>query len=268
MKAKAGFRIWTGVGLLALAAPAVLAAGDGYESDNIRASAKLIVNGQTQNHSLHRAGDTDWTRFQVKAVGARGVTIATAGAAGDTQLWLYRADGTLIAYDDNSGAGNFSRIRVAYLASGIYFVRVRENGNDGIIPAYTLKAGWNAGDAWECDDTATKAKSIANGATQRHSIHAATDADWMKFTVGEDGARNVRVATSGAQGDTQLWLYGPNNPAIPAAYDDDSGNGYFSKVSLASLRPGTYWIKITSLQACGNTGVIPTYTLKTIWTIP
>jgi hypothetical protein len=73
----------------------------------------------------------------------RNVRIETAGARGDTELWLYRASGRLVAYNNNGGPGRFSRISVATLPAGTYFIKVREYGNNGTIPAYTLHAGWS-----------------------------------------------------------------------------------------------------------------------------
>lgn len=248
--------------------PAAWAAGDVYEDDDTVAKAKGLANGRSQTRTIHRAGDVDWVRFTVPAVGARNVVLETAGESGDTQLWLYRANGTLAGYDNNSGGGNFSRIRTACLAPGVYAVKVREYGNDGTIPAYRLKVSWTPGDAWECDDSAAAARPIANGAVQKHSLHSAADADWAKFQVGPGGARHVRVETSGARGDTILWLYGPSDCTRPAAYNDDSAAGTFAQVKVASLRTGTYWIKVTSFQSCDDPGVIPAYALRVNWETP
>lgn len=115
---------------------------DAYEPDNIQSAARRIANGQTQRRSIHAAGNTDWAKLAVGGRGARNLRLETAGAAGDTQLWLYRANGTLAAYDDNSGTGRFSRIPVATLPAGTYYVRIREYGNNARIPAYTLRATW------------------------------------------------------------------------------------------------------------------------------
>jgi hypothetical protein len=116
---------------------------DAYESDNKRTTAKRIRNGRTQNRTIHRAGNRDWARFTIGARGARGVKIQTAGTSGDTQMGLYDRAGRRLAYDDNSGAGRFSRIRRSSLAAGTYYIRVQESGNNGTIPAYTLRATWS-----------------------------------------------------------------------------------------------------------------------------
>ena len=246
----------------------VIQAGmDGFEPDNLAAAAKPITNGQTQNRVIHTAGNSDWVKFTVGNVGAHNLQLETAGSSGDTQLWLYKGNGMLMAYDDNSGRGAFSRIAIASLLPGTYYLRIREYGNDGVIPAYTLRASWLPGaiapDAYEPDDAAAEAKGIANGQTQNRSIHVAGNSDWVKFTLGSRGARNLRLETSGASGDTQMWLYGSGGTRI--AYNDNSGIGHFSRIAIASLMPGTYYIKI---QEYGNNGTIPSYSLRAGWTIP
>jgi hypothetical protein len=245
----------------------IQAGGDAYEPDNSLSAAKPIANGQTQIRSINAAANTDYARFSVGGLGARNVRLETAGTSGDTQLWLYKGNGSLVAYNDNGGVGNFSRIVVASLAPGTYYVRIREYGNNGVIPFYTLAASWTAAsqlvDAYEPDDVSSSAKPIANGQTQRRSIHVARNTDWAKFTVGSRGALNLRLDTSGTSGDTQMWLY--NSAGTRLNYDDNSGVGRFSRITRSSLARGTYYIRI---REYGNNGRIAAYKLKASWTSP
>ncbi len=115
---------------------------DAYEPDSSRSSAKTLSNGRAQSRSIHVAGNSDLAQFVIGRAGARNVRIETAGARGDTQLWLLRSNARLVAYNNNGGVGKFSRIRIASLARGTYYINVRKYGNNGTIPAYTLKASW------------------------------------------------------------------------------------------------------------------------------
>ncbi len=266
--------------LLALGAIASLSltlsafgAPDAYEPDNLVGSARAIANGQVQNRSIHAAGDTDWTSFTVGGNGALNLVLETSGAGGDTQIWLFGPNSatTCIAYDDNSGAGNFSRIAAAGLRPGQYFVKIREYGNDGAIPAYTLRATWTtryvtyAPDVWESDNVPGLANALGNGGVQGHSIHVPGDVDWAKFTIGGSGARNLMIDTyfGGTQDDTQLWLFGPNSSTTCIAYNDNSGSGNFSLITASGVRPGTYYVKV---KEYGNDGAIPAYNLRADWT--
>ena len=261
-----GAVVWLSGFLSAFGAP------DAFEPDNVAGSARAISNGQLQNRSIHVAGDTDWVSFTVGGNGALNLVLETSGATGDTQIWLFGPNNatTCIAYDDNSGAGNFSRIAAAGLRPGQYFAKIREYGNNGAIPTYTLRATWTtryvayAPDVWETDNVPGLANTIANGSVQGHSIHVAGDVDWAKFTIGGTGALNLMIDTYGtAQDDTQLWLYGPNNSTTCIAYDDNSGAGNFSLIRAGGIGPGTYYVKV---KEYGNNGQIPSYTLRTSWT--
>ena len=238
---------------------------DAYEPDNTPATAKTLGNRQTQNRSLHMAGDADWAKFKVGRSSATGVVVATAGpAGGDTELRLYSGS-TLVAFDDNSGPGEYSRIALASLVPGTYRVKVNEFQEDDKIPAYTLRAQWwtppPAADAYEPDNRRSAAKRIRNGRTQNRTIHRAGNRDFAKFTIGARGAFSVRIRTAGASGDTEMWLYDAAGHRL--AYDDNSGPGRFSQITPRSLPPGTYTIRV---QEKGNNGTIPAYTLRATWT--
>ena len=248
-------------------------APDAYENDNLAGSARPIANGQTQNHSIHAAGDTDWVSFTVGGNGGLNLVLETAGTAGDTQIWLFGPNSatTCIAYDDNSGGGNFSRIAAAGLRPGQYFAKIREYGNNGAIPAYALRVAWTtryvtyAPDVWESDNVPGLANALGNGGVQGHSIHVPGDVDWAKFTIGGSGARNLMIDTyfGGTQDDTQLWLFGPNSSTTCIAYDDNSGAGNFSMITAAGVRPGTYYVKV---KEYGNDSAIQNYVLRASWT--
>ncbi len=243
---------------------------DAYEFDGSAAAAKDISNGQIQNHTMHVAGDVDWVKFTVGGAGASNVRVETSGASGDTHMWLFGPNdsSTLVAYDDESGTGSFSLITKATLAPGTYYLGIRENGDNATIAAYTVQASWTTAagptpDAYEFDGHATTAKDISNGQTQNHTMHVAGDVDWVKFTVGAAGASNVRVETSGASGDTHMWLFGPNNSSTLVAYDNDNGTGSFSLIQVATLAAGTYYLGI---REYGDNATIAAYTVNVSWT--
>ena len=247
---------------------------DAYEYDGSAAAAKAIANGQTQNHSMHVAGDVDWVKFTVGGAGASNVRVETSGASGDTHMWLFgpNSAGTLVAYNDDKGGGNaFSLIALSSLPPGTYYLGIREYGDDATIAAYAVQASWTtpsgpSGDAYEYDGSATAAKAIANGQTQNRSIQPVGEVDWAQFTVSAPGASNVRVETSGAAGDTQMWLFGPNSAGTLVAYNDDKGGGnYFSLITTAALAPGTYYVGI---REYGNDSAILAYALKASWATP
>lgn len=239
---------------------------DVYENDNVYTSASTITNGETQNHSIYPANDTDWVKFDVAVTSV--VTLQTSGDGyGDTVMYLYNSAGvpaSYMTYDDNNGGVLWSKI-TATLGPGTYYVKINENGMNSQIGLYHLTLNMTqstptptftplVGDSYENDDTYTNASEILSGVQQQHSIHTASDVDWVKFTI--DANSVVTISTSGLSGDTQIYLY--NSAGVPGtyyAYDDNGGIGFFSGMTR-TLTPGVYYLKI---QENGQNAVISSY---------
>lgn len=141
---------------------------DAYEADNSLVTARPITSGIDQVHSICAAGDTDWVRFVLASPSA--VTLETSGPSGDTRMWLQSSAGTVIEYDDDDGAGNFSFIDrtcgVDALAAGTYYVEVDEYGGNDHIDSYTLSF-----DAVTCPQTVIFANGFETGNFSGWSSH-------------------------------------------------------------------------------------------------
>jgi hypothetical protein len=117
--------------------------GDAYEVDDTPAQAKTITSGQTQNRSIHAAGNVDWVKFTLTQTSA--VVIDTNGPSGDTQMWLYGPNSsTSLApspnYSDDAH-GYWARIEHPTsnpLMPGDYYIKITEYNNDETIPSYAL----------------------------------------------------------------------------------------------------------------------------------
>jgi hypothetical protein len=112
---------------------------DNGEPDNNDTQANEIEDGDTHYHTICPVEDQDWSYFEV--VDWQDALIETNGDDGDTELWLCNSNLVVIAYDDDSGNGLFSRIYEERLNEGTYYILVREFGNDDPIEAYTLSLG-------------------------------------------------------------------------------------------------------------------------------
>ncbi|MBN2496810.1 MAG: PPC domain-containing protein [Deltaproteobacteria bacterium] len=105
-------------------------------------------------------------------------------------------------------------------------------------------------DVHEPDGDSASASALVAGSDQVHSICPAADEDWWWIELAE---RNDLVAsTSGAAGDTRLWLY--DAALAQLAFDDDGGTGSFSRVQVDGLAAGLYY-----LRADGNGQEIESY---------
>ena len=230
--------------LLTLSAPA---SPDAYEPDDAYTNATVITAGVPQNnHSICPMDDVDWVTFALTE--PQFVVLETSGASGNTRLSLYESDGTtLIEYDRNSGVGNFSMIAMT-LTTGTYTAKIEESGNDAFITNYSISLAISPpvfADAYEPDDAHTNATTITAGVPQNnHSIYPVGDVDWVTFRLTEP--RFVILETSGASGDTIMWLYESDGTTL-IDYDNDSGVGRFSRL-VVSLPAGVYTASVKPMS--------------------
>jgi hypothetical protein len=257
-------------GLLVFITPAILkAAADTYEPDDTYTQASTMqINTVQSNHSIDPATDADWIRFDVQTV-PNPIVIDTNGpSGGDTRLWLYDSSGnTVLAFNDDYN-NYWSHIAYTINQPGTYYIKVDSYNNASIISNYSVSLSGLAPtptvtatatvtpvvDAYEPDNTYLQSSTIAMNSTQsHHSINPQTDVDWIRFSV-HSVPNPITIDTSGATGDTRLWLYDSNgNTAL--AYNDDY-NGLWSHIAYTITQAGTYYIKVDSYN---NASVIADY---------
>jgi len=142
------------------------------------------------------------------------------------------------------GEGGYFRIGYSQVVNDISFGKT----------AYRYYMATIPGDAYEVDDTSLQAKTIMPSARQARSIRPSGDVDWIKFTLLDES--DIVVETSGPLGeDTRLWLY--DSRLAELAYDDDAGQGYYSRI-VTTLGPGAYYLLV---DAYNSRNVISSYYL-------
>lgn len=243
--------------------PAAFAlAQDRYENDDYPEYAKPIGNGQAQLHTWHAEDDIDWVVFTIGANGATNLHMETR--------WE-RSEGWLFGPNSSSRLVVHNQSDLPSLAPGTYYLAVIPYywDEDDEEQEYLLEVRWiensSPPDRYEPDGTAATAKPIANGEAQNRSIHAHVDIDWVTFTIGPDGASDFRAETDGGEGDSEMWLIGPNSTTRQIVYNDDSpeGRARWSSITQATLGAGTYYLYI---QSKNNVAAIFYYTLRASWT--
>jgi hypothetical protein len=255
------------------AAPNCLVCPDSaFEPDSFEAPTPLVPG--LVSRRICPVGESDWFGFTLAAE-ARVVleTRPPAGTTGgDTRMWLFDAGGALVEYDDDGGPDNFSRIdRV--LAAGSYVVEIDEYGDNAEL-SYDLLFGLPTAEVCtggvdedldglvDCTDPdcASAPACVACGDTNEPDSYAAPtvlqpgpltrglcpagDIDYFRFDLAR--LSDVVLETSGAAGDTRMWLY--SDPGVTQiAYNDDGGPGAFSRIErtgTSALPAGTYYVKV------------------------
>lgn len=74
--------------------------------------------------------------------------------------------------------------------------------------------------------------------------------DLYKFQVSSSGKYTIET---GGETDLVMKLYGPDSPTVLIAEDDDSGQGFNSKIT-ANLVPGEYLVQVLHYNQSGGTG--------------
>jgi Tol biopolymer transport system component len=126
------------IALIALPSMAYALVADGFEPDNTFAEARLRPSdGSREEHTIFPSLDQDWFKFV--AISGHEYDLQTGPGAAlpslnfDTGLWIFDTDGTSqLAYNDDAGPANYSRLAWTAPADGTYYVRVAR---------YSLTAG-------------------------------------------------------------------------------------------------------------------------------
>jgi len=139
------------------------------------------------------ATDTDLFRFEVAASGE--VAAYTTGNL-DTVGALYDADGTRLAFnDDSAGSLNFRIQR--QLDAGTYYVEVESFGNN--TGSYALRLAFEASDdgatADDHGDSIREPTSVALPSETAGVIDPGDDTDWFRFEAAASG--EVAMETTG-----------------------------------------------------------------------
>ncbi len=179
-------------------------------------------------------------------------------------IYLYKGgsqSSTIAPGTSNDGSHSWT-ISPSQTADSDYTVVIAStttSASDGSDAYFTISAGTTSDDSYEPDDTYTQASTIASGSPQTHSINdGGTDVDWVKFTLSQ--ISDVTIETSGASGDTLMWLYDSSGvPSSSIASDDDGGTGTFSLITILSLSTGTYYVEVRDY---GGVSEIPSYTIS------
>lgn len=227
---------------------------DSYEPDNSSAQFTTISvtpTSQSQDHTLHNTTDQDWYRFY----GYTG-KIYHFESTGNTDgiIYLYADDGTtLIASDDQSGAGNNFLLENEPTANAYYKLKVV--GWGGSIGAYTLEYYYRQdADAWEPDDTSATATSFTVyggfNTYQSHTLHTTTDQDWYRFY---GIATGTYTFWSTGNTDTDIYLY-QDNGTTQIDYDWDDGDGYNYYLQFTPTTTGYYKLKVNGYNG-NNLGI-------------
>ncbi len=277
------------------------------ETNNTTATADALLGpGSLSNIGLgaiSQSSDGDYWIVQVPTTGRHSLRAeVTVGGPGlcingaDSRLRLYDTDGfTILVSDDADGVLECSLIDPATdtgaraLAPGRYYLHIEEDGRNGTIPSYELRAilspvacgnGILETAANElCDDgnmvngdgcTSTcllepQGTFMGTGGVLTGAITPAGDLDLFAVVVAQGQFLTAEVSDGmgGCNGDSLLQLYGPDGTTLLGS-DDDDGPGSCSEISAVrdtfarNLAAGTYFLRVSGY----GSAVLNSYSLR------
>jgi hypothetical protein len=113
---------------------------DAYEPDGVAETARTLLIGSSQQHSMCPATDADWVRFYARAGKVYTIRTSNLGIGLDTYMFLFDSDSaTILAQNDDGGDGVASRIDFYPQRDDWYFAQVKNAGDLGLPEMlYTL----------------------------------------------------------------------------------------------------------------------------------
>lgn len=218
-------------------------------------TATLAVGGSV-NGTIDFAGDSDWyevtvTRgttyqFQLTSTGTGAIT------NGDTVLYLYNPNGSLVTFDDEGGTGSGSMISFTAQRDGVIYVGAEAYGN--ATGNYDLSATTLLDDDVTNGPIKNDAILTVNGAASTGTIDYVTDQDWftVELTAGTTYTFNLTGTGGTPLDDPAMGLHNSNGVLLD--YNDDT-NGYDPELTFTPTSSGTYYISVEAF-----TGYDPTAT--------
>lgn len=189
-------------------------ASDWAESNNTRAMATNLkeVTGTATfaGLSIHSATDVDWYRFTMVSSGTAGSFVGISFSQGNLDLYLYGADGALVA--SSATDGGTESISMSARAEGQYFLKVV--GRSGAITAdysIVMTSMPVAVPDWaEDNDTRSAAVTLTLGSAATGLNLLPTDEDWFRLpaqTASPRKSLRVTLQCNLSRGTAQLELY-------------------------------------------------------------
>lgn len=223
---------------------------DPYESNDTWLTAANVPVGNIQ-HVLASTADEDWFCFTVPE---DDMTLHLTSTK-RTNAVLYRA-GDLMEQGDRADAlfGRETGLYYKLTDAGVYYIRLTANSGDISPEIRTTGIELLPATDEENNDTWKKATPLYEDVPQSFTLSADNDVDWFKLVVSEDGSR-VSIRT--ARNSIGCFLYREED--FFTAGDNAAAIGQWSgydTVRTLTLDAGTYYLKVTANDRCGNCAVV------------
>lgn len=226
---------------------------DRWEPDDSLADATEIGIGTAQTHDLHTLGDRDYVRFEATRGHVYTIETARLGPDIDTKIFLYDAEGRLLAQNDDGRALQepwASHLVWTAAKTNTLYVMTRDVEDDDAGPgtSYDLRI-WEeihfVEDEYEPDDSPDLATLLKPAEAQPHNLHVSSDQDWIRFEAAADHTYLIETFDLGPSVDTVVHLF--NEQGSELAWDDDGRaeeEAFASRLRWRAAADISLWVMI------------------------
>jgi hypothetical protein len=212
-------------------------APDPWEPDDTLGDATEIRTATSQSHDLHTLGDRDYVRFEATRGHVYTIETANLGPDIDTSIFLFDAEGKLLAQNDDARALEepwASRLVWTAERTNTLYVMTRDVGDDDAGPGTSYDVTvWEqvhfVEDEYEPDDSPDLATLLKPAEPQPHNLHVPGDQDWLRLQATAGHTYVIETFNLGPSVDTVLHLFDELGDEL--AWDD---NGRAEEEALAS----------------------------------
>jgi hypothetical protein len=216
---------------------------DSTEPNDTQVQATPIDATGTMRGYFTTPADVDWYTLTIPSKCR--LWVYTEGTM-DTLIDIYNSWDEIIVRDDDSGDQGNARILVDIDEPGTLYIKVYAyKGALGRYYLHTQAIDPIKPDQFENDDTRERAKNIQPGESQARNFTDSYDEDWVRLRITQEGSYDIHIIAADNYLDTYLELINSQGELITS--DDDSG-GYWNAFIKATLSPGTYFLRITTLD--------------------
>lgn len=210
------------------------------------ATTGTLAVGGSISGNLESGGDSDWFRVTLTA-GTNYHFGITGGTLTDPYLNVRNGNGTIVASDDDSGAGLNSDLTYTPTTSGIFYLDVRGAttvGTGTYAALVTVAISSGVSDDYASNSSTTGMVSI--GGSYTGNIEHSGDHDWFRITATAGTIYQVNVNGSSL---TDPYVMILNVDGNLVASDDDSGAGLNAQALFKARLNGTYYVDVSGSQS-------------------
>ncbi|MBW4492767.1 MAG: pre-peptidase C-terminal domain-containing protein [Oscillatoria princeps RMCB-10] len=228
------------------------------ENDSLETASdlrQLSAGANTFEDLVIQSGDDDWFKFSLGGIGQFGdaLSIDFYHGFGDLDLALYDADGNYIS--GSAGVTDNETISLQGLQAGDYYAQIYgfagASNNYSLTINSTLGSSALGGDYLESNDSFDTATELREAQTLTGlSVHEASNDDYFKFTLNEDGQfdDSVTINFTHASGDLDLELYNSDQELVASS----GGVGDWESISLNGLIADDYFVRVVGYAGATN----------------